>query len=179
MEVPIMRVLVSAASRHGSTADIAKVIAEVLRMRGLEVDITAPHEVASVDAYDAVIIGSAVYTGHWLPDASALVAREADRLASRPVWLFSSGPIGDPPKPETGPSDVGDLADRIGAREHRIFAGALDKGRLGLGERSIVAVVRAPEGDYRRWDEIRDWASGVATELTTPDAATPAPAVIR
>ena len=53
-------------------------------------------EVAIIESYDAVIIGSAVYTGHWLAPAKDLVYRYLDVLASRPVWLFSSGPVGDP-----------------------------------------------------------------------------------
>ena len=91
-----MKVLVCAASRHGSTDEIARAIAVVLRSFELEVDLFAPDDVDSVSGYDAVIIGSAVYAGHWLRPAVDVVARHRDELVGRPVFLFSSGPLGEP-----------------------------------------------------------------------------------
>jgi len=57
-----------------------------------------PKQIQAVDGFDAVVLGSAVYAGHWLKPARELVDRSRDALAARPVWLFSSGPIGDPPQ---------------------------------------------------------------------------------
>ena len=91
-----LKVLVSAASMHGSTSDIAQVIAEVLSEQGLTVTVLEPGEVQSIGGYDAAIIGSAVYVGHWLDPAKDLVDRCHDQLSNRPVWLFSSGPVGNP-----------------------------------------------------------------------------------
>jgi menaquinone-dependent protoporphyrinogen oxidase len=86
-------------------------------------------------------------------------------LATRRVWLFSSGPIGDPPKPVEEPADLPGLMSATGARGHRLFAGLVDKRRLGLGEKVILAAVRAPEGDYRPWPEIRAWAEEIDADL--------------
>jgi hypothetical protein len=105
----MMRVLVTAATKYGATAEIAAAIAEVLDEHGLEATMLPPDQVEEVDGYDAVVLGSAVYAGHWLKPARELVERHAGALASRPVWLFSSGPVGDPPKPEEDPVDVADL----------------------------------------------------------------------
>jgi menaquinone-dependent protoporphyrinogen oxidase len=107
-----------------------------------------------------------VYVGHWLDAAKALVERVGHELNDRPVWLFSSGPIGDPPKPEEDPADLPEIMAATGARGHRLFAGLVDKSRLGLGEKVILKAVRAPEGDYRPWDEIRAWADEIAGELS-------------
>lgn len=160
-----MKILVSAASKHGATADIAKVIGETLTAAGHEAAVVPPDAVTSIAGYDAVVLGSGVYVGHWLDAAKALVERLGGELATRPVWLFSSGPIGDPPKPDEDPADLPDLMAATGARGHRLFAGLVDKSRLGLGEKVILAAVRAPEGDYRPWDEIRAWADEIAGEL--------------
>jgi menaquinone-dependent protoporphyrinogen oxidase len=160
-----MRVLVSAASRHGSTAGIAEAIGGVLSSAGIETEIRPPEEVMSVASYDGVVLGSGVYAGHWLTPAKKLVEREAAALASVPVWLFSSGPIGDPPKPDEEPVDVVQLRDSTQAIDHRVFAGMLDRRQLGLAEKAIIAVVRAPEGDFRQWDAITEWASGIARTL--------------
>jgi menaquinone-dependent protoporphyrinogen oxidase len=161
-----MKVLVSAASRHGATTDIAKAIGDALEAAGLEVAVLPPDTVTSLAGFDAVVLGSAVYVGHWLEPAKDLVERLGPELASRPVWLFSSGPIGDPPKPEEDPVDLAELLAATGARGHRLIPGLVDKSRLGLGEKVILAAVRAPEGDYRPWDEIRAWAGEIAAALT-------------
>ena len=160
-----MRVLVATASKYGATAEIGKTIAEVLGERGLEPTVLPPEQVDGVDGYDAAVLGSAVYAGHWLKPARELVERHAGGLAGRPVWLFSSGPVGDPPKPEEDPVDVADLVALTDARDHRVFAGKLVRRQLSFPERAIVAALRVPEGDFRDWTEIRRWAAGIAEAL--------------
>jgi len=160
-----MKILVSAASKHGATAEIAKAIGDTLTAAGHEAVVLPPDVVTSLAGYDAVVLGSGIYVGHWLDAAKDLVERLGGELAARPVWLFSSGPIGDPPKPEEDPADLPELMAATGARSHRLFAGLVDKSRLGLGEKVILAAVRAPEGDYRSWDEIRAWAEEIAAAL--------------
>jgi menaquinone-dependent protoporphyrinogen oxidase len=163
-----MNVLVTVASKHGATTQIAEAIARALAKADIGAEVVAPDAVRSLKGFDAVILGSAVYAGRWLDEAKRFVEREAPALAERPVWLFSSGPIGDPPKPEEEAIDVAPIRAVTGARDHRIFAGLLDKSRLGFGERAIVKVVRAEEGDYRPWPEIEDWVAGIAATLKTP-----------
>jgi menaquinone-dependent protoporphyrinogen oxidase len=90
-----MKILVTVASRHGATKEIAEAIARELAERGLEVTVSPVQEVDSIQGYDAVVLGSAVYLGKWMKPAKAFAAREAAGLSSVPVWLFSSGPIGD------------------------------------------------------------------------------------
>ena len=124
-----------------------------------------PEQVKGVDGYEAVVVGSAVYAGHWLKPARELVERLGNELASRPVWLFSSGPVGDPPKPEEDPVDVADLLAATGAREHRIFAGKLVRKQLSFPERAIVSALRVPEGDFRDWTEIHQWAASIADAM--------------
>ena len=165
-----MNVLVTVASKHGATTQIAEAIGRALAKADIGAQVVAPDEVRSLKGYDAVILGSAVYAGRWLDEAKRFVEREAPALAERPVWLFSSGPIGDPPKPEEEAIDVAPIRAVTGARDHRIFAGLLDKSRLGFGERAIVKVVRAEEGDYRPWPEIDAWVAGIAATLKTPAA---------
>jgi menaquinone-dependent protoporphyrinogen oxidase len=168
-----MRVLVSAASKHGATAEIAERIGAVLRrslaQRDPEVEVVVrpAHEVGRLDGFDAFVLGSAVYMGHWLEAARDLVRRNAETLTGRPVWLFSSGPIGDPPRPDEQPVDVGEATAATRARDHRLFAGRLDKQRLGFGERAMVLAFRAPEGDFRDWAAIEAWAGGIADVLRT------------
>jgi menaquinone-dependent protoporphyrinogen oxidase len=164
-----MRVLVTAATRHGSTAEIAERIGQVLRDElsdvPVQVDVLPSDAVADLDGYDALVLGSAVYMGHWLDGARQLALRFAGSGTDRPVWLFSSGPVGDPPKPDEQPVDVGMVVTTTRALDHRLFAGVLDRRRLGFGERALIAALRAPYGDYRDWAAIEAWARDIAAEL--------------
>jgi len=162
-----MKVLVSTASKHGSTADIGRSIADVLTGQGIEARILVPEEVTSLDSYGAIILGSAVYAGRWMKPMRELVDRFEVELAGRPVWLFSSGPIGDPPTPEEDPVDVDPILEKTSARDHFLFAGKIDRKKLNFGERAIVGALKAPEGDFRDWDEIRERALAIAKELET------------
>jgi menaquinone-dependent protoporphyrinogen oxidase len=169
-----MRVLVSAASRYGSNAQIARVIGEVLAGSGLDVVVREPAEVESVAQFDAVVLGSAVYAGRWLDPARKMVDRMAAELAARDVWLFSSGPIGEPPKPDAESPEAAVLMGRTTAHEHRVFAGRLAKSELSLPERLLVTALRAPDGDFRPWDDIRAWAAQIAGALNARHPATAA-----
>jgi menaquinone-dependent protoporphyrinogen oxidase len=160
-----MKVLVSAASKYGSTEGIAAAIAEVLTAQGATVELRRPEEVDGVGDYQGVVLGSAVYAGHWMREAKELAARLPVEAPQAPVWLFSSGPIGDPPKPTEDPVDVADLLALTNARGHQVFAGKLEHRGLSFGERAIVIALRAADGDFRDWDQIGAWASEIAGEL--------------
>ena len=69
------------------------------------------------------------------------------------------------PRPHGDPNGLVELLETTRAREHVIFAGKLDKRDLGLGERLITRVVHAPEGDFRDWEAIRDWARAIGAAL--------------
>jgi len=89
-----MRVLVAYASRHGATQGIAERIGETLRAAGVEAEVQPAASVKRAAGYDAYVIGSAAYMFHWLKDAVGFVRRNRAALAGKPVWLFSSGPLG-------------------------------------------------------------------------------------
>ena len=163
-----MHVLVSAASKHGATAEVGDHIGEALLRRGFNVTVAEPDDAKPDSGYDGIVLGSGVYAGHWLKDAKNLAARIADASSHPPVWVFSSGPLGDPPKPDEEPVDVAGIVDLIAPIEHRVFSGKIDKSELGFGERAIMIAVRAPDGDFRDWNEISAWADGIADMLETP-----------
>jgi menaquinone-dependent protoporphyrinogen oxidase len=165
MEVDQMRVLVTAASKHGGTAEMAEWIGETLRRAGQDAVVLAPDEVASLDGFDAVVLGSGVYAGHWLQPARTFVDRLGLVLAARPVWIFSSGPIGDPPKPVEGPADGETMRLATGAREHRIFPGRVDRSVMGFGEKAIMTALRVQDRDDRPRAEVEAWAEEIAAAI--------------
>jgi menaquinone-dependent protoporphyrinogen oxidase len=161
-----MKVLVTAASRHGATLEIAHAIGGTLTEAGLSATVLPISESGALAGYDAFVVGSAVYMGHWLEPATTFVEQGRETLSHRPSWLFSSGPIGDPPRPhEADAVDVADVLSKTRAREHKLFAGKLDKSTLGFGERAVMLAFRATEGDFRDRDEIAAWARAIAREL--------------
>jgi menaquinone-dependent protoporphyrinogen oxidase len=172
-----MNVLVTVASRHHSTFEIAEAISSTLIQAGIRTELRPPEDVDSLEGYDAVILGSGVYAGRWLPTARDFVERLAMALRERPVWLFSSGPIGDPPLPAGDPAGVAPITAAVLPREHRVFAGRLDPADLGVGEKLILKVVRAQTGDSRDWPGIEAWARQIAltlqSEASQPLAAAP------
>jgi menaquinone-dependent protoporphyrinogen oxidase len=164
-----LRVLVVVATKHGATQGIAEAIARELsggddRAR-LTVLLQEAEHAPAPTAFDAVLAGSAVYAGRWREAARDWVSLHAAALRTRPVWLFSSGPIGSPPFPPDVPHDVDGLSRLIGSRGHQVFPGRLDPGLLTFEERAMATAMRAPFGDFRDWDGVRDWTAGVAAEL--------------
>jgi menaquinone-dependent protoporphyrinogen oxidase len=161
------------ASRHGSTRDIARAIADQLRAARFTVDLRDVSAVRDIDGYDAVILGSAVYMGNWLPEARAFVDVHHEQLTHVPTWLFSSGPLGrENPLPAGDPNCLTELMQMTGARDHQTFAGKLDRANLRFVERFAAKMVKAPEGDFRDWGTIRLWARAIARALQ--DQAEPA-----
>ena len=166
-----MRVLVAVASKHGSTTEIGEVIASSLRSGGFDVDLESVESVSSLDGYEAVVLGSGVYAGHWLRSAREFVDKYEVALRERPVWLFSSGPLGDPPKPLENPAEATTVAKRLGSRGHRLFAGKIEGDELGIAEKALITLVRAPHGDFRPWSDISVWAEHIAEALQEPTTA--------
>ena len=162
-----MRVLVSPASKHGGTAEIGRSIARILRSQGVDVDVSQPQDIHDLSHYEGFILGSALYMGSWIPAASVFIDEHADALKQHPTWLFSSGPLGDAkPEEPIDPDRLERLVSTSGARDHRLFSGRLELSRLGRTERFVARWVGAKDGDYREWDKIEAWASGIAMQLS-------------
>ena len=161
-----MRMIVASSSKHGATEGIAEAIAERLRHLGNDVASMRVGDVESLDGVEAVVLGSAIYAGSWMKEATGFAEANAEVLSALPVWLFSSGPLGtDVHDDEEQPRQLAELTDMLHPRGHRTFFGALDHSKLGFGERMIVKAVKAPEGDFRDWAAISAWADEIAQDL--------------
>ena len=184
-----MKVLVAYATRHGATQGIAERIADTLRGAGLDVEIAPAGSVKATARYDAFVIGSAAYMFHWQKEAIDLVRRNQKTLAGKPVWLFSSGPLGTEALDAKGrdqkvaaiPKEIEELRAAVGSRDHRVFFGAYarDQKPVGLAERFVSLMPAArealPEGDFRDWPEIEAWAAGIAADLQAVRSIEPVP----
>ncbi len=165
------RILVTYASKYGSTRQISERIAEVLRQSGTQVDVLPVTDITGLDSYHAVILGSAVYIGKWMKSAGEFLLRHAEVLSERPVWIFSSGPTGegDAVALLDGwrlPADQEPLINRIGPRGLAVFHGNIDAGRLNWVEKTSVKALKKPFGDFRDWSVITAWANSIAETLS-------------
>ena len=77
----------------------------------------------------------------------------------------SSGPVGEPAKPADNPVDVTTILQATKARDYQIFTGKLIRKHLSFPGRAMASAIRAQEGDFRNWAEIREWAAGIADTL--------------
>jgi menaquinone-dependent protoporphyrinogen oxidase len=182
------RVLVVYASRHGATKGIAMRIAATLKDEGFTTTTVSADEAPQPGHADAVVIGSAAYMGKWLEPATDYVHRHHDALATRPTWLFSSGPIGTEMVDKQGhsvleaPKQLREISGELLARGSRVFFGRWDPSDppATLAERlfKLVPVSKdvLPIGDFRDWEAIEAWAHEIAEELRVITAEDAVPA---
>jgi menaquinone-dependent protoporphyrinogen oxidase len=159
-----MIMLVTYATKAGSTKEVAEVVARTLREHGHEADLRPAAEVGTLAPYDAVVLGTALYTGRIHRDARRFLRRHRAQLAERTLAVFAMGPktLADD---EVAGSRT-QLARALGAypelhpRPVAIFGGVVDPARLHF------PFNRMPASDARDWDAIRAWADEVANVLT-------------
>lgn len=163
-----MRVLVAYSSKRGSTTEIAETVAATLRREGLKVCLEEAGGVRSLDSYDAVVLGSAVYMKRWRGDARHFLKKHRKALRQMPFWVFSSGPIGDPANDNPDwmePPKLGEKVEEMRGRGHVVFGGCLPAEPKGFMEKAMVEGTPQEHRDRRDWARIREWAHEIAASL--------------
>jgi menaquinone-dependent protoporphyrinogen oxidase len=160
------KVLVAYASKMGGTAGIAEAIGAELREQGHDVDVLDVTQVHTIEPYQAVVLGSAIYIRRWRRDAVRFLRANAVELRTRQVWLFHSGPVGpDKDQDQQMPPVVRRLARDIGATPAVTFAGRLEPATAkGFLARRLAKGNLA--GDSRNWAEIRAWATDLGIAIS-------------
>jgi menaquinone-dependent protoporphyrinogen oxidase len=163
-------VLVAFASAHGSTQGVADRIAARLRERGVQVVSRPVDDISDLGPYDAVILGSAVYSQSWIQTASSFLREHADALARRRVWLFSVGSFGDTHRVigrlmKKEPHDIEEFYKAVHPREYRVFAGAIQRNQWPPISRVFFHAFGGRFGDNRDWLAIDSWADTIAQSL--------------
>jgi menaquinone-dependent protoporphyrinogen oxidase len=165
-----MTVLVAYTSRAGSTRGVAERIAARLRSHGLDVHLDPLLGREEVGRFQAVVLGSPIYSGAWETEAVDFLLRNASALAGHPLWTFSVGWVG-----KDGVTHDAKHLDEIQrlapAQEHRFFVGALDSSDLPGLQRLAFRMRGGKSGDFRDWAAIDAWTDEIARQLTASAGA--------
>lgn len=156
------RILVTYATRAGSTVGVAKAIGETLSKRGFAVDVKDVKENPSLDGYQGVIIGSAIRLGGWLAEATDFIKYNQGELTKIPVAVFNVHilNLGDDEQSRTSRlAYLDEVRSMIKPVDEIFFAGEIDLTKLSFVDRMMVKMVKSPIGDFRDWDKIRSWAN--------------------
>ncbi len=164
------KILITYASKHGGTREIAERISEQFPAGQFDITLQPVESGTSPGDFDAVILGVALYMGQWRRRAVKYLKSHIQVLADKDTWIFLSGPTGegDPDTMLEGrkvPGKLNPLVEKIRPREVKTFHGALFPERMGGMEKWIIKKVNAPVGDFRIWKDIETWGKNVATTL--------------
>ncbi len=163
------KVLVAYASIHGSTQEVAEVIAATLRECGLEVDIQPARKVRTLVGYQAVVLGAPLYMFHLHKDALHFITRHREALTSGlPLAIFAGGPSGKGDEKEW--QEVRRQLNQELAKfawlkpvSVEIIGGKFDPAHLRFPWNLIPALKNMPPSDLRDWTAIRAWANNLAS----------------
>jgi menaquinone-dependent protoporphyrinogen oxidase len=167
-------ILVTYASRYGSTEEVAKIVVETLREHGIEADLLRAREVQTLEGYSSVVIGAPLYIGQWHKDAQNFLTRHRDALTQRQVVIFTLGPIG---QDETEWEGVRTQLEQQLAKypwlkpmAQELFAGRYDPALLRfpdslLAKLPVSPLHHMPARDTRDWAAIHAWVGSLVPKL--------------
>lgn len=168
------KILVTYASRSGSTAGVAEAIAHTLSEQGIPVDVRPMTDVQDILSYRAVIAGSAIQVDKWLPGARQFIEQHQAELASKPVATFSLcmalARSRDEKTRATVSSWVQPIHSMVTPVSEGYFAGVLNVSKIPsfpvrLFARFGILIGFWQEGDYRDWEAIRQWTNTLPEKL--------------
>lgn len=163
------KILVTYATRAGSTVGVAEAIAKTLAESGAQVDLRPMTEVSDLTPYHAVVAGSAIRGGKWLPEAMKFMkthqaALKQKRFAAFLVCITMS--MASETARQGVPLWMKPVRDMVPPVSEGYFAGALDFSKLPMNPRILLMRLMVvfgiwKEGDHRDWDAIRAWAASL------------------
>jgi menaquinone-dependent protoporphyrinogen oxidase len=162
------RILIAYATRCGSAGGVADAIGQVLSIGGAAVDVSLVKDVNNLSPYQAVIVGSAIRMGKWLPEAVDFVKTHQERLSRVPVAYFAVCMTMKDDMAENRRKALSYLDpvrkqfSQVKPVDIGLFAGAVDYKKLSFAYGLILKVKGVPEGDFRNWEAIQTWAAGVS-----------------
>jgi len=171
------KILVTYASRTGTTAEVAEAIRRTLTESGAHVEVMPMQEVQDLSPYDAVIAGSAIRAARWLPEAVQFIRAHQSTLRHKPFAMYTVCITLAMSNSEQYRQGVMAWTAPVRAIVHPLseglFAGMIDFSKLPfnwetLKLRATVAMGIFPRGDRRDWNAVRAWAESLKPMLSIP-----------
>lgn len=162
------KILVTYASKRGSTGEVAQAIGETLAQGGARVKVLPIRKVASLSDYEAVFIGSAIRVAKWLPEAADFVGENRAVLERVPTAYFTVCATLIENTPETRARAAGFLEPVravLSPAAEGYFAGKVDPNTLSFLENMMLKSRHVPQGDFRDWEKITSWAQSTYTQI--------------
>jgi menaquinone-dependent protoporphyrinogen oxidase len=160
------KILVVYASEYGSTGSVAEAIGKELCSKGAKVDVLVARNVKNLSSYQGVVIGSAIYRGKWMPEATDFVKANYEILGQVPVAYFMVCMAVHQPGEENRRKALSYLdpvlqsIPQVRPVDIEPFAGVMNYSNLSWFNKKIIISKGVPEGDFRNWEAIRAWARG-------------------
>ena len=171
------RILVAYATRTGSTREVAEFVGQVLRDAGAEVDVRLAREIFNMSYYDSVVLGTAIRSGHPLPEAVGFAQRQQVELRGMPVAYFTLGitMIDDTPQNRKAATEFArPLLQITQPVSLGLFAGKVDHTRFRQPRRFLLSLNKTgpmADADHRDWYIIRAWAESLIPVLVQAQPA--------
>lgn len=168
------RILIAYASISGSTGEVAEAIADVIREENAAVQVSHVRDVDDVQGFSAVVLGSSIRAGRWLPEAVRFLEDHQTVMSQVPVAYFTTclAMVNDTEESRkivlAYMESVLGTAPEITPIGLGLFAGSLDP------DRQLFMQVTGPQGDYRDWEAIKAWAQEIRPALLSGRASKPA-----
>jgi len=169
-------ILVTYASRTGSTAEVAQAIGKILMEGGAQVDVLPMQDVKDLSMYQAVVAGSAIRGSKWLPEAIQFIQSNKAQLNQKPFAMFTvciTMAMKNAQNYRTAVAGwVASVRALVKPLSEEFFAGMLDISKLPVNLDTLMlrlSVVLGifPRGDHRDWNAIRVWARTLTHVLGT------------
>ena len=163
-----IKVLVAYATKCGSTIEVAQAIGDKISKNGGLVDVKPVKEISDISGYDAFIIGSAIRMAQWLPEATDFIKRHQSHLNKSPTAIFSVHILNLADSPESQQERLAytkPVREILTPKAEAFFAGKIDQSQLSTFERLMFKLIKSPEGDFRDWEAIGNWATEVLLKI--------------
>lgn len=171
VEPKLTRVLVAFATRFGSTREIVSAMVHELNSAGLDAHGVETTSSLNPDDYDAFVIGSPIYGGHWLAAAGMFASITSERIDGKPVALFSVGTLGvsnwkgAEKEHQDFITGLTEVAPKLNIVSNALFKGYFERSNLPWYLRIVDRFAPTPQGDHRNWQVIKSWTKSLVPKF--------------
>jgi menaquinone-dependent protoporphyrinogen oxidase len=162
------KILITYASKRGSTGEVAEAIGKTMARIGARVDLLPLKKVTGLSGYQAVLIGSAIRVAKWLPEAVDFVSENRAALQRVPTAYFTvcMTLAEDTPANQTRAAGfLEPVRTMLAPVAEGYFAGKVDPKTLSFLENTMLKAKNVPQGDFRDWSKITSWAQSTYTQI--------------